>query len=577
MDKTNQTSKSEKDISNKAEQAELKTFISRRHPEYDSLLGHWEFMKACYDGGREWFKTNIFHYLKEGQKEYADRVYRAYRFNHTREVVDLVNKYLFKMEIARNVDDASPAIKNFWASASRNHLSIDDFMRQISVLSSIYGRIWIVVDNNKTAETTTKQQEKEQNIRTYAYAVTPQNALDMSYDEEGELNWILIHEQGRDDDDPITSTGEFVDRFRLWDKSSWTLYTLKRNGKKSDKLASASQLVKSLVNASPDDDLSGTTKESNAPTRNLSEAEIKNLDGFDIEIDGPHTHGLGSVPVFNADNVISHELYASTAMIDDVAYLDRAVANYLSNLDAIIQDQTFSQLVMPAQGLVPGADGYDKILEMGTSRIFTYDAEHGGKPEFISPDPKQADLLLKVINKIVNEIYHTVGLAGERTKEDNALGIDNSSGVAKAYDFERVNSLLAAKADSLELIEHKLVNCVKRWNGEAEEDEFARLVEYPDNFDVRGLYDEFEIAVNLTKVSAPNTVRRKQMESLIDKLFPKLGKDLKKVMLDELKEWPQNLIPQELTTADVPASEPAESIAVKSEDDINAVEQNSAQ
>ena len=28
------------------------------------------------------------------------------------------------------------------------------------------------------------------------------------------------------------------------------------------------------------------------------------------------------------------------------------------------------------------------------------------------------------------------------------------------------------------------------------------------------------------------------METVIDKLFPKLGKDLKQKMLDELKDWP---------------------------------------
>ena len=552
------------------EQTKLKKFITRRHPEYDGLISHWEFLRACYDGGREWFKTNIFHYLKEGQKEYADRIYRAYRFNHTREVVDLVNKYLFKMEIARNTDDASDAVKNFWKSASRNDLSINDFMKQVSVLTSIYGRIWIVVDNNKSEDAKTVAQEKEQNVKTYAYAVTPQNALDMSFDEEGELNWILIHEQGRDDEDPLNSTGEFIDRFRLWERNTWTLFTLKRNGKSSATMKTAAQVVRQLVSASPDDELNGVTTEVSAAT--MPDYGINNsqdMDGYDIIVEGPNFHNLGEVPVFNADNVITHELYASTAMIDDVAYLDRAVANYLSNLDAIIQDQTFSQLVMPAQGILPGQEGYNKILEMGTSRIFTYDAENGGKPAFISPDPKQADILLKVINKIINEIYHTVGLAGERTKEDNALGIDNSSGVAKAYDFERVNSLLAAKADSLELIEHNLVELVQLWNGEVEDETADRLIEYPNNFDVRGLYDEFEIAINLTKVFAPDSVRRKQMESLIDKLFPKLGKVAKEAMLTDLKKWPT--ISAEQMVMGAPDT------GVKAQDNINAVEQNSAQ
>lgn len=106
-----------------------------------------------------------------------------------------------------------------------------------------------------------------------------------------------------------------------------------------------------------------------------------------------------------------------------------------------------------------------KLIEMGTKRLFTYDGSDGAKPYYLSPDVKQADLIIQVVTKIINEIYHTVGLAGERTKQDNAVGIDNSSGVAKAYDFERVNALLAAKADSLEAIENKIVDLVCKRHG----------------------------------------------------------------------------------------------------------------
>jgi len=231
-------------------------------------------------------------------------------------------------------------------------------------------------------------------------------------------------------------------------------------------------------------------------------------------------------------------------MIADVAYLDRAVANYLSNLDAIIQDQTFSQLTMPAQAVEPGTDAYDKITEMGTKRIFLYDGSTPHQPEFISPDVKQAELILKVVNKIINEIYHSVGLAGERTKEDNALGIDNSSGVAKAYDFERVNSLLAAKADSLQMVENKLCWLVAKYHQEEKQVEKQEdgLVLYPDNFDVRGLYDEFEISGRLALIEAPDEVRRTQMDTLIAKLFPQLPEDIKAKMKEELKSWPPKLV-----------------------------------
>lgn len=483
------------------DQKALRALVERRHPKYADLLPHWNFMAATYSGGREWFEENIFRYLKEGDVEYADRVKRAYRFNHTREVVDLINKYLFKQSIVRNEVDAPESVKRFWKSATKNGLSIKDLARQISKKTSQYGRVGIVVDKTRSnVDVVSRADEAAANLRAYAYIVGPQQLLDYSYDSEGILNWVLIHEVGRDDQDPMASSGEPILRYRLWTRTEWRLYKQEKTSGRQ----------------------------------------------FKIVLEEKGAHDLGEVPVILADNIIGDDDYEAPALIDDIAYLDRATANYLSNLDAIIQDQTFSQLAMPAQGVLPGEDNYTKLLEMGTKRVFLFDGEAGQVPFYLSPDVKQAQLIVTAVNKIIGEIYHTVGLAGERTKQDNAVGIDNSSGVAKAYDFERVNALLAAKADSLETVENKIACLVARWSGDEIAEDQQRLVSYPDNFDTRGLYDEFDIAARLMLIEAPDSVRRQQMEAVIDKLFPQLAKDLKAQMLKELKGWP--IDPIELTS-----------------------------
>lgn len=474
-------------VTTDADQKKLKALIERRHPDFEELVNHWHFLEDTYEGGREWFDKNVFRYIKEGDTEFKDRLKRCYRFNHSREVVDLLNKYLFKQHIVRNEDDAPAAVKEFWNRATKSGLSMRDFSRQVSKKTSIYGRIGVVVDSTYDGSAISKADEKEKGGRIYAYTIGPQQLLDYSYDDDGELRWALVQECFRDDEDPIESSGAEENRYRLWTKTGWQLY--KVNSK-------------------------------NGRVTKLEERE----------------HDLGVVPIILADNIISDEEYSAPALIDDIAYLDRAVANYLSNLDAIIQDQTFSQLTMPAQNVLPGEDSYTKMVEMGTKRVFLFDGEGGGKPEYISPDPKQAQMILAVINKIINEIYHTVGLAGERTKQDNALGIDNSSGVAKAYDFERVNALLQAKADSLEVFENRIIKLVALYAGET--GEVDNLVTYPDNFDTRGLYDEFDIAARLNLIEAPDSVKRHQMTLVIDKLFPQLAKNLKEKMLEDLKEWP---------------------------------------
>lgn len=466
----------------------LLEFIKRRHPTYEQNEAHWRFLESCYQGGREWFSTNIFQYIKEGEGEFQNRLNRAYRFNHTREVVDLVNKYLFKQEVARNAEDAPDSVKTFWANSSKQGLDIADLARQMSSRTSMQGRIGIVVDNNNVSKVLTQAEQKSANVKIYAYVVRPEELLDYAFDDAGELLWVKIAEVKRDDVDPINSTGVETIQYRLWTREDWTLYEVRkvRNKKTVVEVASGE-------------------------------------------------HNLGEVPVILMDCVISDRPYDSPALVDDIAYLDRAVANYLSNLDAIIQDQTFSQLVMPAQSLMPGEDAYAKVVEMGTKRVFLFDGQGGAAPAYISPDVKQAELIVNVINKIINEIYHTVGLAGERTKQDNAVGIDNSSGVAKAFDFEKVNALLSSKAHSLENAENKLARLVAKWAGDTLDKD---LVTYPDNFDTRGLYDEFEIAGTLALVGAPDSARRAQMEMLVGKLFPQLSKELKESIKKELVGWP---------------------------------------
>jgi hypothetical protein len=485
------------------DQTALSNFIRRRHPDYAGMLAHWEFVEATYKGGRSWFVANIHKYLKEGATEFADRIKRAYRFNHTRECVDLVNKYLCKGQVVRNHDDAPAEIQTFWDNVTLSGLDIEQFRALMAKESSIYGRIWVFTDTNKTAEVLSKADEKKAGVRVYAYIVRPQNVLDIGFTETGDLNWILVREVVRDDADPIASSGDVGERFRLWTRDGWFLF-----------------------------------KEVDAGRR-----------GKLVQLAGSGAHNLGIVPCFAVDHMIGDNRYTAPGLINDIAYLDRAVANYLSNLDAVIQDQTFSQLVIPAQGISPGTDEYNALTEMGTKRIFTYDGE-GGEPKFISPDVKQGQLIVDVVNKIINEIYHTIGLAGERTKQDNAVGIDNSSGVAKAYDFERVNSLLTSKGQAMENAENRLVNLVLAWRGQKPPKE--ELVKYPETYDVRSLFDEFTIAEKLSLIMAPAGVRREQMAQVVEKLFPRLKADLKAKILQEMQSWPPSL--EEITRATTPPS-----------------------
>lgn len=482
----------------------LRAFYDRRHPRYNIMAAHWHFLSACYNGGRAWFTDNIFRYHKEGEEEFGKRLQRAYRFNHTREVVDLVQKYLFKGSIARKLDDAPDIVKKFWSRTTLNGHDISQFMRSSAGANSIFGRVAIVVDNNMRVTETENganraisvAEAKKQDIRIYAYVVNALDILDYAYDEDGDggLLWIKLRELTRNDADPIEDSGEVIERMRLWTRNEWVLF-----------------------------------EEYEVKSGRKVERVVREIDR--------QTHDLGIVPVILHDHTIESQPYEAQGLIDDIAYLDRAVTNYLSNLDAIIQDQTFSQLAIPANAISAGDDMYSKVLELGTKRVFVYDPGAGSsaKPEYLSPDPKQAGVILAVINKIINEIYHTIGLAGERTKQDNAVGIDNSSGVAKAYDFERVNSLLLTKAQSCQNAENKIVDLVCRWAGIPTP--VDNLVTYPTTFDVMRLVDDLVTAEALAKLTAPAEIRREHMRLMIEKLFPQLRNDIKQKIQEDINKW----------------------------------------
>lgn len=494
------------DSLNALSQEQFAEIIDRRHPGYKKNLDHWNFLESTYKGGRQWFKDHIFQYLKEGDNEYKDRVERAYRFNHTRESVDLVNKYIFKADVNRLKEEAPKSVKKFWRESSLRRRKIGDFMNTVSAKSSIFGRAWVCVDNNKSDDVVTIADEKSSDTRIYAYVITPLDVLDYGLDSNGDLTWFMHHVTIREDDSPL-SDGDTITCYKIWTRTEWVL--IEESGSKEDRK-------------------------------------------FSIRENG--SNPIGVVPFVPVDHVVDENNYEGVGLIDDTAYLDRAVANYLSNLDAIIQDQTFSQLTIPAQGVIPEKDDVqDDLVAVSTKRILAYDSQGGGKPEYISPDAAQAGVIMAVIEKIISEIYHTIGMAGERTKQDNSMGIDNSSGVAKAYDFERMNAMLAAKASALETAENRIISLVALWAGEKlpELEDDRQYVQYPRSFDVRGLYDEFEISQNLALVNAPKELRREQMKSVVRKLFPTIGSsrlaDLMKEIEDEWLEMDESLLTPAMT------------------------------
>ena len=453
---------------------QVANIISRSHPRYHFWANQWKFFQMSYVGGKEYIDNYLFKYFKEGEQEYTDRKERAYRENHTKRVVDLINTYLFKQDATRKTSNtlAQSFIDNF--DGKKRHASL--FMKTASIWASVFGRVYIVIDK-KTLPEGEKTGTQADNLKTipYCYIVFPHNIKDIAFDEVGRVKWALIEEAIRNDDDPFTADQTVKTQFRLWQVGKWTLY-----------------------------DNAGTS---------IAEGDT----------------GLDVVPIIPLDNEEQEEI-AGQSLISDVANIDRAIFNNWSRLDTIVCDQTFSQLIFPIEGLPIDIAGDDELrgqfLKLATNRIVLYSAQAQAAPAFISPDATQAQFILDMIQTQIKQLFAVLGLQNETGTETNL-----QSGVAKAYDFDKVNKLLNSKSGNLQQAETYIYEVLSKWLGGVA---LNVDVTYPTEFDVRALIDDIAVAERLAMLDVSKTFTKEINKLLVLKALPEVNEAVHRQIFAEI-------------------------------------------
>ncbi len=450
--------------------------IARRHPKYTTALNEWEFFQASYLGGRGFLDTHLTKHRNEGDEEYKARQDAAYRENHVKRVVDLISSYLFKEDAKR--ESSNDLLNTFFANFDGKGTTVRRFMKTVDLWASIMGRMYIVMDKRQLSadeQTGTAADNINPEAQPYCYMVFPQNVMDFALDEVGNFKWILIRETYRDDSDPFSSSGDEADRYRLWRPKAWDLY--------NDK----GELIESG--------------------------------------EGPKI-----IPIVAVDSESKNE-YEGQSLIGDTAYLDRAIYNNWSRLDSIVADQTFSQLIFPIEGLpadiAKDQKLRDEFLTLATNRVILYSAMAQAPPSFISPDASQATFILDMIVTQVKQLYGSQGLQAETGTE-----VKQQSGVAKSYDFDKLNKMLIAKADNLQNAEVKLVKIFASWI------EIANIeceIDYPDNFDVKTLIDDIAVAQELVLLNISQTFTEKLFKAIVQKAMPKMSNEDRSKIFEEIE------------------------------------------
>ena len=306
--------------------------------------------------------------------------------------------------------------------------------------------------------------------------VFPQNVLDLGFDEKGNLKWIFVREQYRDDNDPYNSKGTQY-RYRLWLKDRWELYD--QNGKFQD------------------------SRENN----------------------------LNYVPCVIIDNDDGNSQIAGRSDLEDIAYIDRNIFNNWSRLDTIVNDQTFSQLIFPIEGFSADVLQNEKLMQqyltVGTKRVLLYSAAAGTQPSFISPDASQAQFILDLVTNQTKQLYSLLGLSGEVATESSS-----ASGISKSYDFDNLNKHLNSKAMIMQDAENRIFKII----GDYLNIKDAFNVTYPTEFDTRSLMEEITIAKELALMNVSTTFSKEIFANIVNKLFANSSDEIKNIIKDEINK-----------------------------------------
>lgn len=420
-----------------------------RRKEFTAIESDLSKWLAAYNGGRSYAAQVIHSHRLEPAGDLAERIKCAAPLNYLRPICDTYANYLFRPSWGMSL----PAeIAELETDADRKGTSCVDLFKKAEPIAAAAGYCLIGVDEPTQDDPNMPRnmaERKALGIRPYLYIIGPTNMVDWETDDDGQLTFALLREEG--------SNRQF-DGYKIVDKSA-VMYRL---------------WTPELCNVYDKDGKMISTIPNRAGVVPIVSLQFRNIDHAIIGA------GLGV----------------------DLEPIQARILNIQSQLDEIFCRQTFSQMYAPGDPIEYGeVQINDKgetvaipIQRLGTKAILPVPNDAKFPPGFISPDASQARLLMDEMQNAVKEIYRLAQL--KRGSVDSATV---QSGVSKAFDFVDTNQALADVAKNTAEAMRNALTIACKWvgtNGVAE-------VTPPTNFGISDISDEAQTLLTLQQAQAP--------------------------------------------------------------------------
>ena len=147
---------------------------------YNRNRDQWQFLLEAYMGGVEWMRgSHLTRYVNETNNEYFARLCSTHLENHCKSVISNYISFLFREEPEREYKDLEmdPMLKSFLKDADLDGRSLNSFMKEVAIWSSVFGHCWVLVVKPNVGALTLGD-ELAQDVRPYVNLITPLTVMD---------------------------------------------------------------------------------------------------------------------------------------------------------------------------------------------------------------------------------------------------------------------------------------------------------------------------------------------------------------------------------------------------------------
>lgn len=440
------------------------SYVGKKNLQFERNWKRWQFLLESYVGGDVYRNgSHLVRYALETEGEYQARLRNTPLDNQCKSVISVYVSFLFREEPKRDlISIDGDMVQDFLRDADLDGRSFDNFMKEVSIWSSVFGHCFVLMTKPSIAAQTLADQ-RAAGVRPYVNLLTPLMVTDWTWERQPNGRYDMTYIKYIEDiNDTVTTIREwFPDHITTW-----------------------------IV-----DDTKKTAE---------------------MILDEPNQ--LGRVPVVLVYNQRSQVRGIGLSDIDDIADMQRAIYNELSEVEQSIRLEGHPSLVTTPDTQIGAGAG--ALIQMSES------LDPGLKPYVLNIDAAPVATIYESITKRVEAIDKMANTGGVRAVESRTL-----SGVALETEFQLLNARLSEKADNLELAEEQLWQL---WC-EYEQQQWMGSIDYPGSFNIRDTKREYsELQTAKAAATSPAVL------AVIDyKLMEALGEEPEEVTDAVMAYMPQ--------------------------------------